>query len=582
MLPLTMAGLGVREGAMIPLVSGYGVAPVTAVTFSLPLLRCGVVVALAGGRQAMNSMSPERTRVLMIGLDAGDPELMERWTGDGTLPHLASIRAKGVFGRLDSSARYMAGSPWPTMYTGRDVSSHGLYHDFQWRHEDMGFAAPDEHWMNLTPFWRHLEGEIDVVACDIPFTPTCSPFRGLEISGWASHDKLAPLSSYPPDLVATAQRRFGQWAVSYEGFGQGRINDLLALRREMLQNTHRSAELAEWLLTHPWRLAIVCFSAPHRGGHRLWDRSSIKGPCSEAEGAEFDGALRDVYVACDQAIGRLTAAHPDACVLVFSTHGMMVNTSRADFLDDMLVRVLAGGEGGRRPVSLSRRVGEALPDAWRRAMTMAIPAQLRNRLVTLWSAGAIDWQKTRAFCCRADLHGYVRINLKGREPLGIVEPGPEFDALCSRIAEGLSSFRDADTGEPLVEAVCRADYVFPDGPYRDRLPDLIVQWRQTPAAPHRAVSAPGFGVIHRSTPGRMPNGRSGNHRGEGFLIARGPGIPPGETITGHPHIRDLAPTVLARLGVSCTVPLTGTAIKELAPMPIVGPSVGRAGNPWPR
>ena len=515
----------------------------------------------------MNDGPAQRSPVLMIGLDAGDPELIERWTGDGTLPALAALRAQGVFGRLESSASYLAGSPWPTMYTGRDVSSHGLYHDFQWRHEDMSFAAPDEHWMNLTPFWRHLQGEVDVVACDIPFTPTCSAFRGLEISGWASHDKLAPISSYPASLIETAQGKFGQWAVSYEGYGQGRIQDLLALRHEMLENTRRSAELAEWLLTHPWNLAIVCFAAPHRGGHRLWDRSSIKGAVSEAEGAEFDGALRDIYIACDMAIGRLMAAHPNATVLVFSTHGMMVNTSRVDFLDEMLARVLAGGEGGRRPVSLSRRVGEALPEAWRRAMTRAIPAQFRNRLVTLWSAGAIDWARTPAFCCRADLHGYIRVNLKGREPLGIVEPGREFDALCDRIAEGLSLFCDVDTGEPIVEAVCRTDHAFPDGPYRDRLPDLIVQWRQTPAAANVAVRSPVLGVIRRATPGRVPNGRSGNHRGEGFVIARGPGIPQGQTLPGRPHIRDLAPTVLARLGASCAVPLSGTPIKELAMVP---------------
>jgi predicted AlkP superfamily phosphohydrolase/phosphomutase len=367
--------------------------------------------------------------------------------------------------------------------------------------------------------------------------------------------------------LATAQQKFGQWAVSYEGYGQGRIQDLLALRREMLDNTRRSAELAEWLLTRPWSLAIICFAAPHRGGHRLWDRSSIKGPVPEAEGAEFDGALRDIYIACDTAIGRLVAAHPKAAVVVFSTHGMMVNTSRVDFLDEMLARVLAGGEGGERPVSLARRVGEALPEAWRRALTKAIPAQFRNRLVTLWSAGAIDWARTPAFCCRADLHGYIRINLKGREPLGIVEPGREFDALCDRIAAGLATFRDADTGEPIVEAVCRADQVFPDGPYRDRLPDLIVQWRPTPATSNVAVRSPTLGVIRRTTPGRVPNGRSGNHRGEGFLIARGPGIPQGQMLAGRPHIRDLAPTVLARLGVTCAVPLSGTPIKELASAP---------------
>ena len=131
----------------------------------------------------------------MIGLDAGDPERIEEWTEDGTLPNLANLRAQGMIGRLDSSAKYLAGSPWPTMYTGRDVSSHGLYHDFQWRQEEMGFAAPTEQWMDLDPFWRNLDGQVDVVVYDVPFSPSTRPFHGLEMSCWASHDKFAPASS---------------------------------------------------------------------------------------------------------------------------------------------------------------------------------------------------------------------------------------------------------------------------------------------------------------------------------------------------------------------------------------------------
>ena len=67
--------------------------------------------------------------------------------------------------------------------------------------------------------------------------------------------------------------------------------------------------------------------------------------------------------------------------------------------------------------------------------------------------------------------------------------------------------------------------------------------------------------MRRSTPGRVPNGRSGNHRGEGILIACGPGIPQGRSLAGRPHIRDLAPTVLARLGVGCATPLSGIPVK---------------------
>jgi uncharacterized protein (TIRG00374 family) len=49
MLPLTLSGLGVREGAMIVLLSGYGVAPAMAVAFSLLIFARAVAIALAGG-----------------------------------------------------------------------------------------------------------------------------------------------------------------------------------------------------------------------------------------------------------------------------------------------------------------------------------------------------------------------------------------------------------------------------------------------------------------------------------------------------------------------------------------------------
>jgi uncharacterized protein (TIRG00374 family) len=49
MLPITLAGLGVREVAMIPLLAPYGVAPAGAVTFSLGLFVCGLIVAAVGG-----------------------------------------------------------------------------------------------------------------------------------------------------------------------------------------------------------------------------------------------------------------------------------------------------------------------------------------------------------------------------------------------------------------------------------------------------------------------------------------------------------------------------------------------------
>jgi predicted AlkP superfamily phosphohydrolase/phosphomutase len=504
-----------------------------------------------------------KPRLLLIGLDAADPVLIERWTGDGSLPNLAALSRAGVSGRLDSSARYLAGSPWPTFYTSQPPSVHGLYHDFQWRHENMAFAAPRRDWLSAHPFWRHLGGDVPVIAYDVPMNLGIEPFNGVEVSGWAAHDKLAPPASHPADLLPEIKRRFGEWHIGPEQYGPPPVAELLELRDGLVEGTRRSADLALWLMERPWNLAIVAFGALHRGGHRLFARSSIAGPVSEAEGDSFDHGLRDLYVACDTAVGRLVAAAPDAAVIAFSVHGMMANTSRVDLLDEMLARVLDGRTDARPRHGMLRRLGEMIPVDLRRAITSRIPTAFRDRLVTMWTAGGIGWDRTRAFTLRADLQGYVRVNLEGREPRGIVPHGPALDTLCDQITEGLLSFRDSATAEPVVAAVERIDRLYPAGDRRDRLPDLVVRWSDSAAGDHVALDSPRFGRVLRSTPGRIPNGRSGNHRGEGFLIARGPGIAAGTRLEPGTDILDLAPTVARMLGTRAAVPLAGRVIPQL-------------------
>jgi predicted AlkP superfamily phosphohydrolase/phosphomutase len=501
---------------------------------------------------AMHPVAP----VLMIGLDAGDPVLIERWTDDGTLPNLARLRREGTYGRLASSARHLAGSPWPTFYTGQPASQHGIYHDYQWHHESMGYARPTWDWLSAVPFWRTLEPARRVVAFDVPMTLGCHSATGVEVTGWASHDSLGPPQSHPPELIDDIRKRFGEWPVGHEAFGRSSVGELLALRRKLLEATHRSARLAAALLEREWDLAIVVFGALHRGGHRLFDRSSIDGPVDEAEGAEFDEALKSLYVACDQAIGELLAASRGAAVIAFSLHGMMPNTTRIDLLDGMLTRVLQNGSAAPARRSLVRRFGEALPKGLRGAVTAAVPGPLRNALVTRWSTGGMDWTRTTAFTLRADLQGYVRVNLAGREARGVV-PETELRPICDRIADGLLQFRDAEDGAPVVAEVLRAADVFPDGPRRDRLPDLLVLWPDSPGGVHRSVTSSRYGSVERATPGQIPNGRSGNHRPQGFFVARGVGFPEGGRLQPDAHILDLAPTVLAALEATSPEPLAG-------------------------
>ncbi len=488
---------------------------------------------------------------------------MERWTADGSLPTLAMLKAQGTTTPLATSARWLTGSPWPTFYTGRPPSDHGIYHDFQWRHERMAFAAPSTDWLPVRPFWRGLSGDVSAVVHDVPMTPGTEPFQGVESTGWGSHDKLVPPETYPADLLAQIRSRWGDSPIKTDEYGRASLASLRELHGQLLELTRRSSEVARWLLQHPWRLGIVVFGALHRGGHRFWDRSSVDGPVPPELGPWYDDALLALYREADRAVGELIASAPDASVFVFALHGMMVNTTRVDLLDEMLARVLHGPAAERPKPGLLRRAGEAIPVSLRRRLTHAVPAVLKDRIMTRWATGGTDWSRTRAFTLRADLSGYIRINLAGREPQGIVPPA-ELDSLLDEIDRGCRSFRDASTGEPLIVEACRSRTVFPPGERMDRLPDLILRWADTSAATHEAIESPSLGRIQRATPGRVPNGRSGNHRSIGFLIARGPGIAPGARLPGGADILDIAPTALARLGASTSSPLAGKVIEPLA------------------
>lgn len=505
-------------------------------------------------------------RLLAIGLDAAEPDLIERWIADGTLPNLRRLRRSGTYRRLASSAAWLSGSPWPTFYTSRPPQDHGLYHNQQWHSGRMTTIRPNAEWLPARPFWRDLGAQgCRVVVLDIPQTYAPEPFDGVEISGWAAHDRLAPPSTHPAALSDWLRREFGTSAITDEKPGPQSPRALVTLREELLRATNEAARLAERLmLEQPWDLFLMAFGATHRAGHRLWNLSSVRGQPSERDAEVLSAALHDTYVACDRALGRLVeAAGADVDVLVFSLHGMGPNTSRNEVLPSLLARVLNDGEPKGAPTSPDKSVLAALrrqvPLAWRNTLTRRLPIATQDRLSRFWRLSGIDWSTTRAISLFADLQGYIRINCAGREALGTVEPGAAFDALCREIAAGLESFVDADTAEPVMSVVARTDRVLPSGERSEVLPDLVVRWADTPAARHRTLHSPRFGTVPWPTPGRNPDGRSGNHRFQGFLLAAGPAFGEGAELP-EADIVDLAPTIVTLLGLQ---PEKGWAGKPL-------------------
>jgi predicted AlkP superfamily phosphohydrolase/phosphomutase len=184
---------------------------------------------------------------------------------------------------------------------------------------------------------------------------------------------------------------------------------------------------------------------------------------------------------------------------------MDVNASWADLLPEMLAAVLAGGPVEQNGSGSVWRLRAALPPGARDVVARSLPNAATLALTSRLELRGHDWGKARAFAHPADNQGYIRLNLRGRERDGIVDPA-DADALIEEISTGLRDFTDP-RGFAVVSEVARVADEY-GGHHVDRLPDLVVRWTNASTTTAREVSSRKYGVVSRRGAG---SGRSGNH-----------------------------------------------------------------------
>ena len=302
-------------------------------------------------------------------------------------------------------------------------------------------------------------------------------------------------------------------------------------------------------------LLWLTFGGAHQAGHYLGDTLD-----DEAGSARL-AQLEDVYVTLDQALVRVLQALPDdADVILFAPLGMAANRSRTDLLPGMLAAVLAGrklepDEAASGPGSWIWKLRGAAPAELRAVVTKPIPAKAVRALTSRLFLRGVDWSTTRAFALPGDHSGYIRLNVRGREREGIVDPG-DMEALMDEIADGLQSFRDPD-GSPTVAVVHRIARDFGGGARAGQLPDLVVQWSDRPSVGPASVVSERFGTIARRRGG---SSRPGNHTPDAWALLA-PGTSRVRELTRPPMITDIATTACALLGAD-TAGLAGEPLLE--------------------
>jgi predicted AlkP superfamily phosphohydrolase/phosphomutase len=526
------------------------------------------------------------TKVLIIGLDGGDPHLVRRFMEAGDLPHLAGLAERGHCGPLLSTANAMSPAAWSSFVTGLNPGNHGVFYfldripgTYQTRYVSSQSRAGTPLWSALSAHGRR------VCSLFVPLTYPAVEVNGVLASGWLAPSLDSPRYGHPADLaqrIRAIAPDFELHTGMTEFVRRGQYQE--ALDRKLRSLDAKARVATDLLADEDWDLFTVVFDETDPIQHYFWHFMDETHPEHTPEGRRaFGDAILRIYQAADVAVGTLLERVGDETqVLVISDHGYGPN-QRAQLYLRGLLRACGLETPARR--SLSSRTVRGAYAAASRALPSGVKHRLANRFRSLHErveqlsfAGDIDWRRTRAYTFWSSGCSEPWINLEGRDPEGIVA-GEDCAAVIEEVRAAVLGAVDDRTGRPVARQVLRKDEAYA-GPHLDRAPDLLIEW-QPDLVTTGLRTASGTAVAEPIA----EDLRTGNHRREGLLIAgngsRQSAVHGPQSTTDDRHgIEDVAATVYGLLGLPPPHPLDGRAWEELFPgqLTVLPPTHGSIGE----
>lgn len=465
-------------------------------------------------------VNSEQSKVVAICVDAMSLDYIRPHLD--RLPAFKSLLEQGAMSRLGTSADPLTASIWASFATGDHPGVHGHYYPFQWDPELMRFErVANEIWserLSYEPFWHGLARKGAAVIALDPGTPRAAENGLTEIVNW-SYQSTGAATATNPQLLAEIRRRFGRRPIGKEVPVPKTLAHSRRMRDDLIAAIDAKTNAALWLMEREdWRFCLVGFYEIHRAGHNLLVVDGDFG--SEAD----PDALLAVYEAQDRALARLLekAESAGTTTIVFSLHGMVPNWSQEHFTDQIMARLadawaVKNGGAPRPPkkANLMTALRAAIPARVQFTLAYLLGEKIQDWVVNRGVVGGLDWPSTPAFRFASGGEGYIRLNIKGREREGCLDPG-EVAGYAGWLKERLCEIKVAGTGAPFIRDLIDVRSLMP-GERSVYLPDYVIDY--APEEPVSAIESPAIGRLEA----HLGTGRGGNHAPDAFMIVTGAG-----------------------------------------------------------
>jgi predicted AlkP superfamily phosphohydrolase/phosphomutase len=447
-------------------------------------------------------------RIAVIGLDSVPANLLFNDLIDD-VPNIRKLMERGMHGELASITPPITVPAWACAMTGKTPGQLGIY-GFRNRKDNTydGLTIATADAVEEPAVWD-LIGRRGMRSLLVGVPPSYPP---RPVEGWRIGCFLTPASNkgytYPADLQVDVEEELGgadRYIFDIPNFREQGFDYVLD---RLFKMTERRFQVARHLIkTKPWDYFHMVEMGTDRIQHVFWHFFDPNHRLYQS-GNRYESAFADYYRFVDREVGSLLEVLPDdAITIVMSDHGARAMAGGICF-NDWLV------ENGY--LALSEPLDEVVPIG----------------------KAPIDWSRTVAWG-DGGYYGRLFLNVKDREPNGVVEPS-RYEDIRSELIAHLEAMKGPD-GEPLGTKVFRPQDVYPD--VRGIAPDLIVYFGDLE---WRSVGSIGNSSVYTYENDTGPDGA--NHDKTGiFALANAPDQPMG-TVEGL-RLIDVGPTIMKLFGV---------------------------------
>ena len=411
--------------------------------------------------------------VVAFFLDAADINYCEKFISMGLMPNLEKFKNKSIFSTIKDKDSIVELGTYNVVFTGKTREEIGYYEfrqlipgSYEITHDVEGGDFEGEQ------FWEKLKNtDKKVCILDVFDAKLVNDLKGVQVANWSINNMKRPTQTIPASLInefpdLKTQLLFNQIAPATE-------DESLDLLNKLLYRLEKKVEVYTQIIQRDnYHFIAIGFGELHCAGHQFFDYLDVKFENSQNEKyAKLSKAMETVFAKFDECLGQLLQLFPSEYNKIIMSQTGNFGVFPIEHFNEQLCKKL-NLQTEVSTQSFFTKIKQLIPLETRIKLSRYIFNKTqRDKILSKQFASNTDWANTKAFTIPSMFHTFIRINLEGREPNGIVKAS-DYDIIVDEICNKLKFFTDKKSGKPVYDKIIKSKGTYCDSiPFK--LPDII-------------------------------------------------------------------------------------------------------------